>query len=98
MEGKFILGENIKRELIRNNISQKELAKKIGITEVSMSRYVSNDRIPNGPILYQIASNLNCSVEELLSDKTDINSIDVSDLTDEQIKVIKDLIKIFRKI
>lgn len=91
-----MLGEKIKRELIKNGISQKELAKKVGITEVSMSRYVSNDRVPNGPILYQIALNLNCSVEELLSNKSDINTIDVSDLSVEQIKAIKDLIKLFR--
>jgi len=84
-----MLGENIKREMAKTNITQRELAKRVGITEVSMSRYVSNDRVPKGPLLMLIAHELNCTVEQLLMDNMPQKYVDVTELTDEEITAIK---------
>ncbi|WP_455268693.1 recombinase zinc beta ribbon domain-containing protein [Ruminococcus sp.] len=41
--------------LKQNGLAQKDLAQQVGVTEVSMSRYVNVDRTPRGPILANIA-------------------------------------------
>ena len=40
------LGGRIAELLEKNGLTQRELAEKVGVTEVSMSRYISNDRTP----------------------------------------------------
>ena len=44
------LGERIAGLLKQLGITQRELAERIGITEVSMSRYIRGDRTPKGPV------------------------------------------------
>ena len=53
------------------NMSQVDLAKKIGISNVTLSRYLSGDRIPRLDVITKIASALNVSIDYLLgiSDK-----------------------------
>lgn len=58
---------NIKKILDKKNISQKELADKVNLTESAMSRYVNGSRIPRGEYLIAIAKVLNVKVEELYS-------------------------------
>ena len=52
------LGKRISELLIKNGLTQRELAKIVGVTEVSMSRYISGDRTPKGPIVANIATAL----------------------------------------
>jgi Lar family restriction alleviation protein len=49
-------------------MSQRELADTVGVTEVAMSRYLNDGRMPKGPILYNIAKVLGVSVDDLLAD------------------------------
>jgi len=60
------LGRKISGLLLEHNISQRELARKVGITEVSMSRYMNGERKPRELILEQIARNLQTTPEYLL--------------------------------
>lgn len=60
------IGDKIKVLLDRRGMTQRELAKRIGITEVSMSRYVCNARIPKGPLIAAMAKALGVSADELL--------------------------------
>lgn len=60
----------IRKEL---NISQKELADKVGITEASLSRYENNLREPRAEILGKIAIALGVSTDYLLG-QTDIQN------------------------
>ena len=59
---------NIRELLEKNNITEKELAKRINITEASVSRYITGDRIPKVSTAIQIARILNCSVEDLYNE------------------------------
>ena len=52
------LGTRISDLLKQNGLTQKELADKVGITYVSMSRYISGDRIPKGPVIASLATAL----------------------------------------
>ena len=42
-----ILGSRISDLLQKNGLTQRELAKQVGVTEVSISRYVNGERTPN---------------------------------------------------
>ena len=60
------LGGRIAELLEKNCLTQRELAEKVGVTEVSMSRYISNDRTPKGPVIANIATALHTTSDYLL--------------------------------
>ena len=62
----FRIGEQIAKRLNEVGISQRKLADLTGITEVSMSRYIRGERIPNGQIVAKIATALHTTSDELL--------------------------------
>lgn len=54
-------------ELINEkNLTQKDLSMITGLTESTISRYVSGDRIPRGKNLDKLAKALDTSVEDLM--------------------------------
>ena len=60
------LGGRIAELLEKNGLTQREMAEKVGVTEVSMSRYISNDRTPKGPVIANIATALHTTSDYLL--------------------------------
>lgn len=56
---------NIDKYLKMAGITQRELAERAGVTETSMSRYISGSRIPKAPICIKIAEVLGCNAEDL---------------------------------
>ena len=70
------LGGRIANLLKKSGLTQRELANKVGVTEVSMSRYVSGGRIPKGPIIANIANALHTTSDYLLGtgEKSDFDS------------------------
>lgn len=69
-----ILGLRISELLSKNGMSQRELAEKVGVTEVSMSRYISGDRTPKGPIIANIAKALHTTSDYLLGHESEEDS------------------------
>lgn len=65
------LGSRISEMLERNAMSQKELAKKIGVTEASMSRYINGERTPRGVVVADIAKALHTTTDYLLGRESD---------------------------
>lgn len=63
-----IFSKNVKRLLDEKCMSQRELADAAGVTEVAMSRYLNDGRMPKGPLLYNMAKVLGVSVDDLLAD------------------------------
>lgn len=63
------LGEKLAILLKENDMTQKELAEKIKSTEMTVSRYVRDERQPKAAVLSKIASALNTSTDDLLSRK-----------------------------
>ena len=72
MENK--LGGRISELLKQYGLSQRELAEIVGVTEVSMSRYIRGDRVPRGPILANIAAALHTTPEYLLDQESEEDS------------------------
>ena len=46
---------------------ERELADKVNVTEVSMSRYIKGDRVPKGPVIANIATALHTTTDYLLN-------------------------------
>ena len=61
-----MLGDRISKYLAERKMTQRQFAQKIGMTEVSVSRYVNNDRLPNANVVVRMAKALGISTDELL--------------------------------
>ena len=60
------IGQRIKKILDNQGMTQKELAEKSGVTELAISRYVHDERIPQTLILIDICDTLHVSSDYLL--------------------------------
>lgn len=65
------IGNRIKELLNKQEISQKDLARYIGTTEASISRYVNDEREPVAKVLYKIAQELHTTTDYLISGTDD---------------------------
>ncbi len=63
---KTSLGQRLKKILNEQGMMQKELAEKIGVSEMVISRYIHGGRIISVPILIEICKALNVSADYLL--------------------------------
>lgn len=70
-------------------LTQRELANRVGVTEVSMSRYVNGARVPKGPIVVNIAKALGVSVDYLVGTssvkKRQTNADRIRNMSDEEL-------------
>lgn len=60
------IGKRIEKVLEKNNISQRELANRIGVDESVVSRIIKGDRKPKADILANIATALHTTSDYLL--------------------------------
>lgn len=63
------IGKKIRDRLTALDMTQRELADRCDITEVAMSRYVTNTRIPKTLILKRIARELCVTMDYLTEDE-----------------------------
>ncbi len=91
------LGNRITDLLKRSGLTQRELADRVGITEVSLSRYISGDRIPKGPIIANIANALHTTTDYLLGTE---EKKDTAELTtkEQERKAIQKIRKIVEEL
>lgn len=70
-------------------LTQRELADRVGVTEVSMSRYINGARVPSGPIVVNIAKALGISVDYLVGTsnvkKRQTNADRIRNMSDEEL-------------
>lgn len=71
------LGTRISDLLDQQGLSQRELADKVGVTEVSMSRYIKGERTPKGPIIANIAKALHTTSDFLLGHETEASDPEI---------------------
>ena len=60
------IGDRISRILEEKGITQRELAEKAVITEVSLSRYINGGRMPKGDVIVRISNALGVSCDYLM--------------------------------
>ena len=61
-----IFGERVRELLKQNDMSQRELADRIKVTPVTLSRYISGERTPRMSDVSNIATVLNTTANYLL--------------------------------
>jgi repressor LexA len=94
-------GERLKNAIKESDMTQKDLAKEIGISKTSVNNYV-NGRIPDVAILYELSSFLGVTMEWLLTGKpsAQINLKGFQDLTEEDqqdLEVFLEFLKLRRE-
>ena len=87
-----LLSENIKNLRIQNGFNQVELAKRLNVSKQCVSNWENDNVLPSITMLVQIADFFGVSVDQLLGRESK-QTIDISDLTDEQIVHLRALIK-----
>lgn len=87
----LIIAEKIKMLRQNNNMSQSDLAKKLGITRSSVNAWELGLNIPSTQYIIELCSIFKVSSDYLLSISNN-NCIDVSDLDEADIDIIYKLI------
>lgn len=96
------LSGRVKQLRNASDLTQKELAERIGVTTATISAIETDIRQPSYEVLIKIATYFHVSTDYLLgvegypAQNTE-NTLDVSNLTNEQIDLLLKLINEFRK-
>lgn len=90
----IFLGEKIKELRLEKKMTQQQLANRLGLVKGSISAYEQGTKYPSLEVLANLCRIFNVSADYLLglSDETKIRN---STLTDEQLKLLRGLIKEF---
>lgn len=67
------IGNNIKNFRKEKNLTQKDLALKIGVTDATINRYERGEREPNMTTLDKISNALEISINDLIKDTDIVN-------------------------
>lgn len=68
MRRRQLFAKRIRQRINRLNIDQRELARRAGISEVTLSRYIQCHRVPSMEIIDRIAAALECTPGDLLNE------------------------------
>lgn len=60
------IGRNIRKFIVYRGMRQQEVSEKLGVTEAMLSRYINGTSMPGIDKLHNLASILNCHVDDLL--------------------------------
>lgn len=80
------VGKRIQELMIRNGMTQKELAYKTGITTVSISRYIKGERIPDCEKMGRIAMALHADANILLGVREEV------EISKENFETVQDMV------
>lgn len=83
------IGERIVFLREDREISQKELAEKVGITAASLSRYENNIYDPKGTIILSLAKHLNTSTDFLLGLTPNYNTDSAPSISSNEYRLLK---------
>lgn len=79
MEEPYILFGNIKKARVTSGLSQKDLAKKLGVSDKTVSAYETGRAIPPTPTLAKIAEITKISISELLGIEVTIDKENIAE-------------------
>lgn len=69
--------ERIKMLMLERGLTQKELAKLSGITEASLSKYLSGERVPRIDVIVNLANALKVTTDELIGNEIEDSKMDL---------------------
>ena len=86
----LVFGNRVKLLRNRNNYTQVQLAKKVGITRVYMSMIETKGLVPSYPVIYTLADVLHTTTDYLLPEQSE-------DLKAQEITILQEQIEDKRK-
>ncbi|MBQ2884815.1 MAG: helix-turn-helix transcriptional regulator [Alphaproteobacteria bacterium] len=89
-------GNTLKTLRLQNNMTQAQLAQKLGLTKSVISAYETSLRLPSYDVLIHIAKIYNVSTDYLLGVEQK-QQIDLSGLSQEEIDALLNLIKAMKR-
>ena len=90
----FVLAVRLKKLRQQNNLTQEQLARKIGVTKSVISAYETEMRMPSYDSLLAISKIFKVSTDYLLGNENNsIDVVDLSGLSHEAKVAVKNLIK-----
>ena len=89
------MGEKLKSLRIEKNLTQKQVADRIGLAISAVSSYESGTRYPSYDVLVKLARIFHVSTDYLLG-ITDTRNIDVTGLNDNEIELVSQLVDMLR--
>ena len=90
------MGEKLRTLRLNRNLTQKQIADRIGLAISAISSYESGMRYPSYETLIKLARIFHVSTDYLLG----VNSkqtVDVSNLSENQINILKNIIEEFKE-
>lgn len=90
-------GNTLKELRKRAGLTQQELADRLWVSKAAVSYYEQSLRCPSPEILVKISKTLHVSSDYLLGIEDKKQVIDVTDLTDEDIRFLENTIELLRK-
>ena len=75
------IGEKIKALRLQHNLTQSQLAEKIGADQPLLARWENGKKIPSLPTLIKIAKNFNISLDTLAFNDRDLQTLISKDKT-----------------
>lgn len=91
-----MLNQRIRELRIAQNMSQVELARKLGVTKQSVSNWENDNILPSIEMLIRIARTFCVSTDYLLG-MTDTDTLDVSGLSQQVVAHLRQIINDLRK-
>ena len=89
------MGEKLKSLRIEKNLTQKQVADRIGLAISAVSSYESDTRYPSYDVLVKLARIFHVSTDYLLG-ITNTRNIDVTGLRDNEIELVSQLVDMLR--
>lgn len=89
------MGERLKCLRSERNLTQKQVARRIGLAISAVSAYELGTRYPSYDILLKLARLYNVSTDYLIG-KEQSYSVDVTGLSEEEINVVVQMIELLR--
>lgn len=90
------LGEKLKQLRLEKNLTQKQLATRLGVAISAVSSYESDTRCPTFDTLINYARIFHVSTDYLLGLEPN-NTLDVSDLSEEEVLALARVVDVIRK-
>lgn len=84
------LGFKLKSLRLNQNLSRRQVAELVGVSESMIGLCETGERIPSLPLLLKLSAQYKVSLDYLLDNNTkNINSLSLEGLTDQQIRALK---------
>ena len=89
------VAENLKKLRLAKNLTQTELAERVGMTKATISAYENGTRLPSYDVLIKLAHQFKVTTDNLLGFSNKY-VIDVSHLTPRQRNVVQEIAMLYR--